>query len=127
MYQTGVYTRISFFLVCINNLQFISDVFDATMFADDTIFFTHTKTLMLCFSKEITNFIKSINGLFLLSSHSVSKQNNKIFFFFHKRSKKDDIPLSLSKPKINNYEIKRVESIKFLGVLLDKNLTLPEI
>ena len=37
--------------------------------------------------------------------------------------KKDDIPLLLPKLKINNYEIKRAESIKFLGVLLDENST----
>ena len=45
------------------------------------------------------------------------------YSFFHKRSKKDDIPLLLPKLTINNYEIKRAESIKILGVLLDGNLT----
>ena len=40
-----------------------------------------------------------------------------------KQSKHSDIPLLLPKLKINNYEIKQVESIKFPGVLLDENLT----
>ena len=74
------------------------------------------------------NKLHKINQWFIsikLSLNIKAKQQN--ILFFHKRSKKDDIPLSLSKLKINNYEIKRVESIKFLGVLLDKNLTLPEI
>ena len=39
---------------------------------------------------------------------------------FHKPSKKDNIPLVLL--KLSN-EIKRSESIKFLGVFLDENLT----
>ena len=43
--------------------------------------------------------------------------------FFHKPSKKDDIPLVLPKLNINNREIARTESIKFIGVLLDENLS----
>ena len=48
------------------------------------------------------------------------------YSFFHKPSEKDDIPLCLPKLVINNYEIQRKESIKFLGVLLDQNLTWKE-
>ena len=48
------------------------------------------------------------------------------YSFFHKPSKKDDIPLRLLKLIINNYEIHREESIKFLGVLLDQHLTWKE-
>ena len=32
------------------------------------------------------------------------------------------MPLLLLKLKLNNYEMKQAESIKFLGVLLDENL-----
>ena len=45
---------------------------------------------------------------------------------FYKPSKKDDIPLRLPKLIINNYEIQREESIKFLGVLSDQHLTWKE-
>ena len=48
------------------------------------------------------------------------------YLFFHKPSKKDDIPLRLPKLIISNYEIQRKESIKFLGVLLDQHLTWKE-
>ena len=48
------------------------------------------------------------------------------YSFFHKPSKKDDIPLRLPKLIISNYEIQRKESIKFLGVLLDQHLTWKE-
>ena len=45
------------------------------------------------------------------------------YSFFHKRSKKDHIPLVLPKLNINNCEIARTESINFLDVLLDENLS----
>ena len=48
------------------------------------------------------------------------------YSFFHKPSKKYDIPLRLTKLAINSYEIQRKESIKFLGVLLDQYLTWKE-
>ena len=38
-------------------------------------------------------------------------------------SEKNDIPLKLSRLQINNYNIERILSIKFLGVLLDENLS----
>ena len=48
------------------------------------------------------------------------------YSLFHKPSKNDDIPLCLPKLIINNYEIQRKQSIKFLGVLLDQHLTWKE-
>ena len=48
------------------------------------------------------------------------------YSFFYKPSKKDDIPPCLPKLIINNYEIKREESIKFLVVLLDQHFTWKE-
>ena len=38
-------------------------------------------------------------------------------------SKKDNVPLVLPKLSLCNNEIKRSESIKFLGVFLDENIT----
>ena len=48
------------------------------------------------------------------------------YSFFHKPTKKGDIPLRLPKLTINNHEIQRKESIKFLGVSLDQTLTWKE-
>ena len=44
------------------------------------------------------------------------------YSFFHKTSKRDDIPLLLPKLNISYSEIERSECLKFLGVLLDENL-----
>ena len=44
-----------------------------------------------------------------------------MYSFFHKPSKKDNIHLRLSNLTINNHKIKREGSMKFPGVLIDKN------
>ena len=56
-------------------------------------------------------------------SNKLSLNVTKKYSFFHKPSKKDNIPLVLPKLCICNNEIKRSESITFLGVFLDENLT----
>ena len=53
---------------------------------------------------------------------NVKKNPNK-YSFFHKRSKEDDISLVLLKLNINNCEIARAESVRFLSVLLNENLS----
>ena len=52
------------------------------------------------------------------------KKRNVIFF--HKLSKRDDIPLMLPMLTISNHVTERQEFIKFLGVLLDENLNWKE-
>ena len=42
---------------------------------------------------------------------------------FFKQSRHDDLPLQLPKLFVNNIDIKRESAIKFLGVLLDENLS----
>ena len=71
------------FLIYVNDLQYVSNLLEPIMFADDT----------------------------------------NLFIIFHKPSKKDNIPLALPKLCINNNQTQRSESIKFLGVFLDENVT----
>ena len=54
--------------------------------------------------------------------HSVNVKKTK-YTFFHKNSIKDDIPLKLPALKIANREIERTNAIKFLGILLDENIS----
>ena len=56
---------------------------------------------------------------------SINVTKTKLFFF-HKPSKRDDISLALPKLYTGNNQIQRSESIKVLGVFLDKNLTWKE-
>ena len=46
----------------------------------------------------------------------------KLKQFFHKLQDRDNLPLQLPVLKINNYEIKRSTSIKFLGIMVDEHL-----
>ena len=48
------------------------------------------------------------------------------YTLFHKNSTKDDIPLKLPDLKIVNSILKRQASIKFLGVMLDGNISWKE-
>ena len=112
------------FLVYVNDLPNASRLLDPIMFADDTnLFFNHKdiKHLFTILSNELVN----IKDWFTANKLSLNVEKTK-YSYFHKPSKKDDIPLRLPKLIINNYEIQREESIKFLGVLLDQHLTWKE-
>ena len=56
---------------------------------------------------------------------SLNKDKTK-YTFFHKAREKDNIPLKLPSLFINDREIKRITSIKYLGVLIDEHLTWKE-
>ena len=88
------------------------------MFADDANLFYSHKDINALFLK-VSNKLHKTNQWFISNKLSLNIKNTK-YSFFHKRNKK---PPLLPKLKINNYEIKRAESIKLLGVLLDENLT----
>ena len=109
------------FLIYINDLQFISDVLNSIIFADDTNLFYSHKDINALFLK-VNKEPRKINQWFICRKLSLSLKKTK-YLFFHKRSKQGDVPLLLPKLKINNYEIKRRESIKFLDVLIDESST----
>ena len=56
---------------------------------------------------------------------SLNKDKNK-YTFFHKAREKDNISLKLPSLFINDREIRRITSIKHLGVLIDEHLTWKE-
>ena len=112
------------FIVYVNDLPNASRLLDPKMFVDDTNLFFHHKDSKHLFT-VVNNELVNIKDWFTANKLSLNVQKTK-YLFFHKQSKKDDIPLCLPKLIINNYEIQRVESIKFLGVLLDQHLTWKE-
>ena len=69
-------------------------------------------------NKELDN----LNEWFRSNKLSLNVDKTKCTFF-HKKSKSDDIPLKLPDLCINNINICREKSMKFLGVLLDDHLT----
>ena len=60
-----------------------------------------------------------MNGLRQISSLNFGKTK---YSLFHKPSTKDYLPVLLPRLLIKKHKVERVKSIKFLGVLLDKNL-----
>ena len=108
------------FLSYVNYLKNASFVLDPIMFADDTnLFYIHSNIQKL-FS-TMNEELASINQWFTSNKLSLNAKKTK-YSFFHKPSKKDDIPLMLPKLTISNHVIKRLEFFKFLGVLLAENL-----
>ena len=87
------------------------------MFANDTNLFYSNKDINIIFLK-VNSELQNINEWFI--SNKLSLSVKKKYLFFHKPSKKDDIPLALPELNINDKEIGRTESIKFLGVLVDE-------
>ena len=108
------------FLLYVNDLKNASNLLDPIMYADDTNLFLTHKDISYLF--ETANLqLERINQWFISNKLSLNVSKTKCSFF-HKASKRDDIPLLLPKLNINNSEIERSECLKFLGVLLDENL-----
>ena len=82
------------------------------------IFFIHINTVFSTANKEL----EKINKWLEANKLSLNADKTK-YTFFHKLYVSDNIPLKLPKLEINKITIKRVNSIKFLGVLIDENLT----
>ena len=93
-------------------------------FADDTnLFYTHKN--IHCLFSDVNKKLTNTNQWFVSNKLSLNVEKTK-YSFFHKASKKDNIPLQLPNLTINIRKIKREESIKFIGVLLDENVTWKE-
>ena len=78
-------------------------------------FFIHTIETVNCEVKNISQWFKANK---LLSNITKTK-----YTLFHKYSIKDKIPLKLPTLKIGNKVIEKTPSIKFLGVMLDENVS----
>ena len=91
------------------------------MFADDTnLFYEHNdlKTLFSLVYQELQKISEWIEA----NKLSLNVEQTK-YSLFHKPSRRDDLPLLLPKLLIKKHQVERVELIKFLGVLLDENLS----
>ena len=69
--------------------------------------------------------LERTNQWFISSKLTLNISKTK-YSFFHKRSKRDNILLLLPKLNINNSGTEPSEYLKFLGALLDENLSWKE-
>ena len=91
------------------------------MFADDTNLFFSAKDIKSLF-RFMNEELKRFQTWFNANKLSLNVSKTK-YSFFHPLSFTDNIPLLLPKLKINNTCITRETTMKFLGVLLDENMT----
>ena len=96
------------FLVYVNDQSNASRLLDPIMFADDTNLFFNHKDIKRRFT-VVSNELVNNKDWFTANKLSLNVEKTK-YSFFHKPSKKDNIPLRLPK----------------LGVLLDQHLTWKE-
>ena len=98
------------FLLYVNDLKDASNLLDPIMFADATnLFLTHRDISYLFETANLQ--LERINQWFISSKLSLNVSKTK-YSFFHKPSKRDDIPLLLPKLNINNSEIERSVCLK---------------
>ena len=90
------------------------------MFADHTNFFFSHRNISTLFL-TVNNELHKIGGCFKANRLLLNIKKN--YTFFHKNSVKDNIPLKLPELKIANRAIERTNVIKFLGLLLDEDIT----
>ena len=91
------------------------------MFADDANLFYAEKNSKTLFD-TVNIELQKISQWLIANKPSLNVTKTK-YSFFHKPNQKCNIPVVLWKLSICNNENKRSESIKFLGVFLDENLT----
>ena len=90
------------------------------MFADDTNpFFSHKNIEELFHTANVE--LNKVFRWFNANKLSLNKDKTKNTFF-NKARDKGNIPLKLPSLFINDKEIKRITSVKYLGVLIDEHL-----
>ena len=109
------------FIIYVNDLCNVSKILEPIMFADDAnLFFSHKniKDLFQAVNSELGKIFQWFNA----NKLSLNKDKTK-YTFTHKAREKDNLPLKLPALFINDKEIERVTSIKFLEVLFDEHLS----
>jgi hypothetical protein len=109
------------FLIYINDLSKACKELDTILFADDTnLFYAHNDINILF--KSVNKELINLTEWFSANKLSLNIAKTK-YTFFHRFHDRDNIPLKLPKLCIDNQDIKREITLKFLGVLLDENVT----
>ena len=109
------------FLLYINDLFKSSKNISAILFADDSNLFKSSKNLEDLFSSMNTE-LENISLWFKANKLSLNISKTK-FALFHSSSKKRFIPKKLPDLYMDNILIQRENVTKFLGVLIDENLS----
>ncbi|XP_065662556.1 uncharacterized protein LOC136085195 [Hydra vulgaris] len=114
------------FLVYINDLSNASVKLNPIMFADDTNLFLSNYSIKQLYA-DMNFELNKINDWFQANKLSLNVKKTK-YTLFYKKLQEVNLPLKLPDLFLNNKEIKQEDSLKFLGILVDKHLSwLPHI
>ena len=91
------------------------------MFADDTNLFSSHKNIKALF-QIVNSELELVTEWFLANKLSLNVKKTK-YVLFHKVTMCFSLPLQLPAMTFNNIKIKRENSVKFLGVIIDEDLT----
>ena len=92
------------------------------MFTDDTNLFCSHKNIKTLF-QIVNSELKLVTEWFLANKLSLNAKKKKKYVLFHKLTMCDSLMLQLPAMTFNNIEIKRENSVEFLGVIIDEDLT----
>lgn len=106
------------FILYINDFSYCSDLLDFHLFADDTNLFYKHKNLTALETTLNSELVKVHN--WLCANKLLLNIDKSNFVIFHPPQKKLPTNIEIF---VHNYQLKREYSIKYLGILIDSNLT----
>ena len=106
------------FLIYINDFHLSSTLFEFHLFADDANLFYSNRNINLL-QQNINGELNNIHQWLCANKLSLNiKKSN--FVLFHSRQKRVNINFEL---KLNNKLLKKENSIRYLGIYIDSNLS----
>ena len=109
------------FLIFVNDLKNSTKFLNPIMFADDTNLFYTNKSIKVLF-ETVNKELHYVNEWLMANKLSLNAGKTE-YLFFDKQNAPDNIPLRLTTITFNIIKIKRESFIKFLGEIVDENIT----
>ena len=113
------------FLIYMNDIEVVSSVFNAILFADDSTFITTINASLSAnkldtrFENLINNELNKIYSWLVVNKLSLNVRKTKYMLFYPQNTKLNYIP----KLVINDIELERVKNFNFLGLTINENLS----
>ena len=109
------------FLIYVNDMHLAVPKLNTVMFADDTNLFMCGSDYKKLF-KDMNEQLSFIEDWFSVNKLSLNVDKTK-YTLFCSKCMEEDLPLKLPKLNIGKNEVYRTRYTKFLGILIDENLT----